>query len=351
MFFRNVNNHIYYVNDEKLDFKGLKVDDIGLIYWDYYHLNEKSYNKMMKYHQELSDNIIFAGGIWLWRGLVPYIKYTESTMLPALRSCKKHNIKEAFFTVWGDDGNESLRGNCIGSYIFLAEHSKMEKVNNSLINKKCKVLTGYSYNEWGKLDSPNFLDLHDAKKFNVNPSKYLLYMDPLLSVYDSLVYPEYNEFYHNLSDKLHKLAKRNSQYSYLFELESKLCKILSHKAILSLSIKEAYDNKNMDAMKECLKEVELSIESVKEFHNYYRMCWKKENKSTGFEIQDVRLGGLVARLNYIKELIEEYVSKKGIVIEELEIERKEFVCGYKTKNGETLITNYQTIVSTNRLSW
>ena len=351
MFFRNVNNHIYYVNDEQLDFKGLKVNDIGLIYWDYYHLKENSYNKMIKYHQTLSDNIIFAGGIWLWRGLVPYIKYTESTMLPALSACKKNNIKEAFFTVWGDDGNESLRGNCIGSYIFLAEHSKMEKINTSLINKKCKVLTGYSYNEWVKLDSPNFLDFHDAKKYNVNPSKYLLYMDPLLSVYDSLIYPEYNDFYNNLSIKLHKLSKRNSPYSYLFELESKLCKVLSHKATLSLSIKEAYDNKNMDAIKDCLSEVKLSIEAITEFHNYYRICWKKENKATGFEIQDIRLGGLVARLSYIKDLLEEYICKNGIVIEELELERKEFVCGYKTKNGETLITNYQIIVSTNRLSW
>ena len=351
MFFRNVNNHIYYVNDEKLNFKGLKINDIGLIYWDYYHLKQSNYEKMIKYHKELTDNIVFAGGIWLWRGLVPYVKYTESTMLPALRACKKHNIKNAFFTVWGDDGNESLRGNCIGSYIFLAEHSKMEKVNYSLINNKCKILTGYSYREWQKLDSPNFLDLHDAKKYNVNPSKYLLYMDPLLSIYDSLIYPEYNEFYNNLSIKLHNLAKRNTEYSYLFELESKLCKALSYKSTLSLDIKDAYDNKNIDDMKKCLTNVCNSIKYVKEFHDYYRACWKKENKVTGFEIQDVRLGGLLSRLNYIKDLLEEYVLKNGIVIEELEIERKEFISGYKTKNGETLITNYASIVSTNRLSW
>ena len=104
-------------------------------------------------------------------------------------------------------------------------------------------------------------------------------------------------------------------------------------------------------MKNCLENVKKAISSINDFYDYYRMCWKKENKMIGFEVQDVRLGGCVARLHYIKNLLEEYIQNGGTYIEELEIERKDFVTGYKTKNNETLITNYANIVSTNKLSW
>ena len=351
MFFRSLNKGKYFIGKDKVDFKGLKIEDTDLIYWDYYHLKQYDYENMIKVHKEICNEVIFAGAIWLWRGVVPYVRFTEAAMLPALRACKKHHINSVMFTLWGDDGNECLRGNAIGSYIFLAEHSKTEKADYSLINKKCKALTGYSYKEWLNLDRPNFLDIKDAAKFTVNPSKYLLYMDPLLSIYDNLIHPDYKEFYSKTANSLHKLAKRNTEYSYLFELESKLCKTLSYKATLSVDIKKAYDNNNVSEMKECLSRVVKAIASIKDFYSYYRLCWGKENKMTGFEIQDVRLGGCIGRLQYIKHLLEEYVSKGGTYIEELEIERKDFITDYKTKNNEILIVNYANMISTNKLSW
>lgn len=351
MFFRSINKDKYYVDDEKLDFNGLKVENASLVYWDYYHNDYHSYEKMINLHKEIGDDIIFAGAIWLWRGLVPHLKYTETTMLPAIKACKNNNIKKIIFTTWGDDGNESLRGNAIGSYIFLLEHLHNSNPNKTIINNKCKALTGYTYNEWLNLDRPNFIDINDAAKYNVNPSKYLLYMDPLLSVFDNLICPKYDEIYRKTALKLHNLARRNEEYSYLFELESKLCKVLSYKATLNLKIKEAYDSKDIESMEACLWIVNKTIVSLKDFYNYYRLAWSKENKMIGFEIQDVRLGGCISRLEYIKLLLKKYISGENRYIEELEIERKEFICGYKTKNNETLIANYAAMVSTNRLSW
>ena len=104
-------------------------------------------------------------------------------------------------------------------------------------------------------------------------------------------------------------------------------------------------------MKSCLLDVNKSITSIKSFYKYYRECWKKENKMTGFEIQDNRLGGLISRLEYIKELLEKYISGECRYIEELEIKRKDYPNGYRTKNNGAVITNYACIVSTNRLSW
>lgn len=351
MFFRSINKDKYYVDDEELDFKGLKVSNVGLIYWDYYHSDYNFYEKMIRLHKEIGNEVLFAGGVWLWHGLVPHLHFTEHTMLPAISACKDNDIKNIFFAVWGDDGNESLRGNAIGSYIFLNEHLNNKNPNKEIINNKCKALTGYTYDEWLHLDRPNFVDINDAPYYNVNPSKYLLYMDPLLSIFDNLINPNYDEFYKKTSTLLHNLAKRNLEYSYLFELESKLCKVLRYKATLSIKLKNAYDSKNIEMMKSCLLDANKSLTSIKSFYKYYRECWKKENKMTGFEIQDNRLGGLISRLEYIKELLEKYISGECRYIEELEIKRKDYPNGYRTKNNGAVITNYACIVSTNRLSW
>lgn len=47
--------------------------DLGLVYWDYYHADTRTYEKMLDIHAQLSDNVIFAGGSWIWNGISPII--------------------------------------------------------------------------------------------------------------------------------------------------------------------------------------------------------------------------------------------------------------------------------------
>ena len=35
--------------------------DLGLVYWDYYHDDTRTYEKMLDIHAQLSDNVIFPG--------------------------------------------------------------------------------------------------------------------------------------------------------------------------------------------------------------------------------------------------------------------------------------------------
>ena len=35
--------------------------DLGLVYWDYYHADTRTYEKMLDIHAQLSDNVIFPG--------------------------------------------------------------------------------------------------------------------------------------------------------------------------------------------------------------------------------------------------------------------------------------------------
>lgn len=49
--------------------------------------------------------------------------------------------------------------------------------------------------------------------------------------------------------------------------------------------------------------------------------WNAENKPQGFEIQDIRLGGLKTRLMHAAERVSGYVREKANRIEELESPR------------------------------
>lgn len=349
MFFRKYSDNKYYVADGDIDFKGLFVDNVNLIFWDYYHTDINVYDNMIRLHKKISNNVSFAGGIWTWRGFIPHLHFTENSMKMAIKSCKKNNIKDIFFTMWGDNGNECLRNYSLGSLIMLNNMVRNEKVSKEKVNNQCKALLGYTYNEWLYLDHPNFIDLQDAKTYNSNPSKYLLYMDPLLSQYDAYINENYESFYNKLARRYNALAKRNYKYSYLFKNNALLCKALAYKATLNIKIKEAYDNKDVSLLKKCYSNAILAYRSVVKFHENYQALWKNENKMTGYEVIDIRLAGVESRLKYTKKILKELLLNPNITIEELEYDRKSVEQNYKTKNNEIMQTTYTNIVTTNRM--
>ena len=74
---------------------------------DYYHDDEKSYEKMLNIHKQLSNDVIFAGGSWIWNGIAPNYSKTFACTKAALQTCKKYQMKEVFCTAWMDNGAET----------------------------------------------------------------------------------------------------------------------------------------------------------------------------------------------------------------------------------------------------
>ena len=94
------------------------------VYWDYYLIDEQGYSEMLENHKLLSNRSWFAGGAWTWYGITPFNKFTLKSMCPAIDACKKHNVKDIFFTMWGDDGGECSRFAILPALYYLAEYSK-----------------------------------------------------------------------------------------------------------------------------------------------------------------------------------------------------------------------------------
>ena len=93
----------YYTEDELQIDPGVGAalsDDITLIYWDYYTLEEEKYHKMFASHKKITDRIAFAGGAWKWEGPCPNSWYSRAVALPAHKSCRENGISQVMITAW-----------------------------------------------------------------------------------------------------------------------------------------------------------------------------------------------------------------------------------------------------------
>ena len=55
-----------------------------------------------------------------------------------------------------------------------------------------------------------------------------------------------------------------------------------------------------------------------EFYEAFHDLWYKENKPNGFEVQDMRLGGLLQRWKNCRRRLQNYVDGKELALPELE---------------------------------
>ena len=323
MFFRGLGKGYYY---EKLDMPKATIDsvpkDIKLVYWDYYHINEKGYDDMMYNHKQLSKDYWFAGGAWTWSGFAPNNYFTLRTMKPALDACKKNRVKNVFFTVWGDNGGECSRYANIPVLFYLAEYAK-GNCDEEKIKEKFEKKFGLSFDDFMMLDMPNFVADNSSIEGCVpnNPSKYGFYADTFNGFTDYTVAEGGNERYAALAEKLHAIAKKNRKYGYIFETQARLCDVLALKYEMGVLVRKAYrTGKKWDLELYAKRDYPEMIKRAEGFAKAFEKQWFMENKPQGFDCHDIRLGGMLRRLEYCRKTLNAYLDGKIDRIPELEEE-------------------------------
>lgn len=342
MFFRLVYGGEYYKQDADIspELLGKIPKDVTLLYWDYYSFDYNRYDNMLKKHLSISQNVGFAGGAWKWTGFAPDNTYSIATMESSLKACRDNGIKSFLVTCWGDNGAEASIFSILPSIYYCAENA----YKGYLEKDKFSHLTGIAFDDYMKIDLPN--QLVEADYNRNNASKFFLYNDVLLGTFDSLAFQGLGDIFENHAQALKSLSEKEGSYSYIFNTLQQLCEVLAIKADLGLVLKNAYDNKDQILLKQIAEsKLPMLISRLKSFYKAFNLQWHKENKSFGFEVQCIRLGGLTTRLEYVKERLDLYLSKEIQVIEELEEERKPFNY-FDNVNLDKLIYNlWDTIVS------
>ena len=320
MFFRPWNNGKYSIPKTEVPKEYIEAlpKSVIPVYWDYYRSTEKEYSDMMENHNQLSKKTWFAGGAWSWMGFAPFNEFTIRSMLPAIDACKKNKIRNVFMTMWGDNGGECSHFAQLPSLFYIAQYAK-GVTDEAVIKAKFKRLTGIAYDDFMKLDNANNITGNEQIEHPKSPSKYMLYADCFNTFMDTAVKVGAGVKYAEYAKELHALAKKSRKYGYLFDTQAKLCDVLAIKYELGVKTKAAYlagDKAELRRLAE--EDYAKVIKLVDVFGRAFEKQWFMENKTNGFDVQDIRLGGLERRLSACRRRLLAYAKGDIDRIEELE---------------------------------
>jgi hypothetical protein len=90
------------------------------------------------------------------------------------------------------------------------------------------------------------------------------------------------------------------------------------KCDLGYRTRTAYQKKDKNALKALLKEYGIVLRRLRLFEKAFREMWMTDNKPHGFDVQEIRLGGVAARTKSCWKRIADFIEGKTDKIEELE---------------------------------
>lgn len=321
MFFRSWNGGRYFTNELR------KVPDEAIaalpksvipVYWDYYRSRAEDYDAMLKMHAQFSPDTWFAGGAWCWEGFAPLNQFSINSMSEAMKACRINKTKNIFMTMWGDDGMECSHFSQLPALHYIAECAR-GNFDEEKIKAKFKRIVDVDYDDFMKCDLPNLLT-DEPRKYEA-PSKYMLYSDPFVGFLDYTVKEGAGALYGKYRDELYAVAKKTRKYGYVFNTLAALSDVLEIKYELGTRTRKAYKAGDKAELMRLAKEdyTELS-KRVRNFYKLFERQWYIDNKPSGMEIHDGRLGALIARLDACRRRLAAYAEGRLDKIDELEVD-------------------------------
>ncbi len=319
MFFRLANNGEYYAENTAFsqEIKEKVPQDVSLVFWSYSELEKDRYNNMIKAHKQLSDNIMFAGGAWKWSGFAPHSELAVEATKTAFTACAESGIKDVLITLWGDNGGEAsdysvLPALCVAACVNLGI------LDEEAIKTKFKEWVGADYDAFMTLGLPNKVEGYALNQV-ANPAKYQLYNDCFLGIFDvGGVCEGDGKNYADAAAKIREAKEKAGEYAYVFDTIIALCDLLEYKAEIGIRTRKAYLAGDRTELRAIVADYGVMIDRAETFYQAFRKQWYKENKPFGFEVQDIRLGGLIMRMKNCCNTLEEYLAGEISAIEELE---------------------------------
>lgn len=350
MFFHMQFNVDYYVGEGELSQEVIdKIPDaVSLCYWDYYNTPALSnvIEHMFKQHARTGKEIWFAGGSWSWSGATPKNYFSNSVTPNQLEIGLRYGVKNVIATGWGDDGAECTNWNTLPSMLQYAEVCYGDASEGTL-DKRSMDCFELHYADFLKIDQLGKPDILDP--YRRNPpclEKIALYNDVLMGILDANL-PE------NIAQRFARDAEilrgvPANRFDFLFDTQRALADVTAMKADLSIRIKKAYRNGDKEALQNIVeKDFPAVCEALECLSDTYRRQWFKVNKPFGYEVIDVRFGGLKERMQTAKLRITAYLDGSVDSLEELEQEDLTF--GLREMERTDRMNNWRRCVTACRL--
>lgn len=290
---------------------------IQQVFWDYYRSNEEFYDVNIKKHERVfGKGTVFAGGVWVWSGHCPIYSRSLEFTVPALDACKKNGVEEVLATVW-HNGSESSVIMALAGLAWYADYDYKGGFDLESVKACFENSCGVSYDE---LMLCEILEHPDGAKISL--TRAFLYNDPLVGLVDKHIDGlELHDFYVNVTKKLGAANGDKKLFAPAYNVIMKLSSLLENKADFGVRLKAAYDAGNKALLENMLKECDVILKKLTALRLSHRESWMKYNKPFGWEVHDIRYGGLIARFDTVKERLSSFLKGDIQQIEELEENR------------------------------
>ncbi|GAC41148.1 hypothetical protein [Paenibacillus popilliae] len=276
MYFHLLMNNGGHYYDLDLEFSGDAVaripKGVQFVYWDYYHDDQRFYESFLDKHRALGSDPVFA----------------------------EHGYTDG-------------------------------EVDETALAERFRLCTGQQLDDYWQL---TYLDeTPGVTKNNMhssNASKFLLWQDTLIGLFDKDVEGELGTalpaHYVKLAERL---AAAESQaagtHKLVFGFYAKLAETLAMKGTLGQQVTVAYRAQEQERLRHLaeiiIPRVRAQVDLTRKAH---RLLWMGTSKPFGWEVLDIRYGGVLARLQSAEERLLDYVEGRVDRLEELEVERLPF---------------------------
>ncbi len=289
---------------------------VELVYWDYYNKEQKHYDENITAHKQFYNNkTAFAGAVWTWTGYAPNLQLSLDVAEAAMHSVRENGVETVIVTMWGDDGKDcSYFAGLSG--LFAAAQMAGGNFDRQDIARRFRDFSGYDFGEFMNLELANITA--EEESHSHNPSKYLLFNDPVLGLFDYTVHSGLKARYTAAVPVL-EASVNGRPFDYLFTFQAKLLKLLSRKCDLGIKLRNAYQSSDRETLQMLLRsEFPPMQQEIRDVYEAFRTLWYTENKSIGFELQEMRFGALMLRIESCLRRLQDYLDGAVEKIEELE---------------------------------
>lgn len=294
-------------------------EDIDLVYWDYYQMDESIYERMFSMHNQFAAKKAFACGLWTWTGPAPHYQRLVDTIIPGLRKAKEHRIPLTFATGWGDNGAECNLLSLLYGMVIYGEFCYHDTHDPQRCAARFREICDADAKAFEDLTLFNKLPgINDWSARPVNAAKFLLYQDPIVPLYDDdLKGVDTESHYAALEADYAGYRAENPAFAQLLGFYEQLARALKVKCAFHLRAGRTVRSNDRAGAAECAAIAKEAAAELEKLRVTWRELWYATNRIYGFEIIDVRVGGVAARMESAAVLMEAFAAGRIETIEPL----------------------------------
>ncbi len=290
-------------------------DDVELVYWDYYYVTKEHYLNNITTHKQFNNNLWFGGAAWSWRSFAPNNHYSLSSMLPAIDACREAGIRNIVLTIWGDNGCEASRYSTLPALLHIAEYARGNS-DEEKIKSKFRRIFGAEYDDFMLLDDLD--NIHHTYKDHERATRKVLYPDLFNGFLDTVVKEGFGKEFSRLADLYRDSAQKSRKWAFMFRSYAALADVMAVKYELGVKTRAAYQKGDKEELRRLANEdYTILLKHLRTFQLAFEKQWYTENKPYGFDVQELRIGGVAIRAESCKRRLLDYAKGKISEIPEL----------------------------------